>query len=245
MRKRITLIEFLTEKASQNTLFSFLVVQQKYFTAYKFTLIELLIVISIIAILASMLLPGLQKAREAGITAKCLNNQKQIFLGLHSYTADYNDMVPKSYADQGINKEWNWKLSVNGYVKSALFICPSIKVNHTVYLSYARMGNDWYPNAFGSAGSFRILRLKNPSLQVAFLDGVIVGFNEYCANPGSLYTVWSNWGAERLDSVDMTSTPRAWGRHHNNRFNIAWWDGHVSSATSGQIEQENCNVSWE
>ncbi|MFP4027380.1 MAG: prepilin-type N-terminal cleavage/methylation domain-containing protein [Candidatus Brocadiia bacterium] len=84
-----------------------------------FTLIELLVVIAIIAILAAMLMPALEAAREQANRAVCLNNQRQLYLAAVLYAGDYNGFLPQSGHPAGGNNisfSQLGKLSTNVYV---------------------------------------------------------------------------------------------------------------------------------
>jgi prepilin-type N-terminal cleavage/methylation domain-containing protein len=99
--------------------------------SYAFTLIELLVVIAIIAILAAILFPVFERAREQANKTACLSNMKQIALGILQYNQDYDDTLPypgwqPAIAPNGRTSCYSWRWAIQPYIKNTgISLCPT------------------------------------------------------------------------------------------------------------------------
>jgi len=206
----------------------------------NFTLIELLVVIAIISILASMLLPALNRARSVAKNIKCVNNLRELGTIVTLYADNNKEYFPiyaqSNYRGLSGNTYWPGYIINQGYLKSGKILncpekdtggvdfslTPSMAANNSRFC-YVNYGIN-YNIAYAGKTNYSAKRseIKNVSRVISMVDS-------YRTNEPTrgFYMAWYIYTAPgATGGVDA---------RHLHSANVQWGDGHVSSEKSKVI----------
>ncbi len=193
----------------------------------RFTLIELVVVIAIISILASMLLPALSTAKEKARSLSCLGNWRQIGSGVAMYSDDYEHWMPIACTSSGNSN--NWRLEVSPYLgltvtgtsdldlAGGVFKCPTYQYKNDPIQAWEG-GYGWNSQYFGKrTDRKRFNMIERPSVSAFAGDGVD-WLGEGTWDYTYLYAPSYAYGSHPTPSV---------GNRHHRGINLLWGDLHV------------------
>ena len=180
-----------------------------------FTLVELLVVVTIVAILVALIFPIFANARRRSREATCQNGMKKVAVSFMMYVAKYDDQAPP----EGVNPS----IAVfDSHMRedAKTFTCPELKKETTYDGSELRLGYAWNPQLSGTRPSFWSDACE-----------LVVMFSEY-DDLGALLpvSVGEDGEEEVLDVLKLSY-------RHGMSTNVAWMDGHCRGVNRDKTDQ--------
>lgn len=212
------------------------ILKQPYASRHRgFTLIEIVVVVAIVMILAAILLPVFNGARESARTATCSSNLKQIGFAIDQYVQDTGGFYPRTPSMSGNLKNCGWASLIYPRLKSVETLqCPSAEYGEfrpdcpetevipgagfdgEAYYenwdgSYDLSGSGDFANVFsGRGGTVSLMRVRKPASRILAYDG--------------------NGSTAAFELTKYTKNQKLTNQsfaRHNNGLNALFYDGHV------------------
>ena len=191
-----------------------------------FTLIELLVVIAIIALLVSILLPSLQKAKDLAKSVVCLSQLKQWSLSLGMYTNDYNNQLFLHDGSNGGvgNPTWEYVLANLEYALNDqnFYRCPaqdkSLMADWTTYVANAYMWGYNYMNSVGFVNGMLGDVKTDPSTSIMMAE-----YPHLYNDTSSSSMIACGWYHDQCLAT-------IFGAMHNGNINFLFLDGHTEGS---------------
>lgn len=182
-----------------------------------FTLIELLVVIAIIAVLIALLLPAIQQAREAARRSQCVNNMKQLALGLQNYISNHTVLPPSGFAPPWGAPPFHTNYSMKAYMLPFLdqqSVYDQINFDHNPCWNGGDNNNGETVNRTAVAAKINVFICPSDP------------------NPGTDPARNPYWGATNYPNNHGTLRYSNNWRHNGPSYTPSKWDGAVGYNTS-------------
>ena len=197
-------------------------------------------VIAIIAILAAILLPALNSARQRGKAASCINNLKQAQMGYINYSSDNNDYGPYCYWGAAFNRGfWESAIVAHGYLpsdraqklnqydyyNSSLLLCPGLGKSITAGDKRSDYGLNFQSTQYKSGTVYIVTKVT------AIPPGSVILADRWeHDNTATSPQVYFHYTVEYIRGLNGGSGSNyPVGIHHSGNVNVSFLDGHVSS----------------
>ena len=222
--------------------------QEKPFST-AFTLVELLVVISIIGLLAGLAVPAINGGLKSAKAGACLSNLHQIGVATMAYAADNSFKLPD--AGSGTSDMWATKLatfiSTGTKSKKSIFVCPgalktvSEATGANIAITYGMHGG-LMPKG-GTASNISCVVRQSEVILAADMcqDPSNKGWSPYCIESPSMFVSPIGVGSINLSTPISTTTDadsgnNKWMRYrHSGKVNVVMCDGHAEAIKKGSV----------